>query len=297
MYLIIYFRFDFQQSVLIDPSSLPYLFLSMAKLYLATKELPTRIISMELPASGLVDEAEAHRALNQYLRDRIDIFNLQRHNHKSTSYKWGLIYNAMLSMDYVTRNPQDPDNKTLIFKTLRHLQIANELRTTKSIYALYARLCLEHGDYLGLDAEARISVARNYIQQFKKTSEVDSGNTRAARNVLIDPSEKFWRTIARPPYFKDSLIQEEIRKLQESLNNPKVKVSEISEEEDIPQPFNIDLSTLNLSLMSDAQAETLRIHQPHDRYFVGFLGLKRHRGTTYRLFDVSGYNFRCFLIA
>lgn len=287
-------QLKFQQNVLIDPSSLPYLFLSMAKLYLATKELPTRIISIELPAFSLVDEAEAHRALNQYLRDRINNFNLQRQDRKSTPYKWGLIYNAMLSMDYVTRNSQDPDNKTLIFQALRQLQMATELHTTKSVYALYARLCLEYGDYLGLDAETRISVARNYIQQFKKTSEVDSGNAQAARNVLIDPSEKFWRTIARPPYFKDSLIQEEIGKLQESLNNPKMKVNETSEGEDIPQPFNIDLSTLNLSLMSDAQAETLRIHQPHDRYFVRSLGLKRYRETTYRLFDVSGYNFRCF---
>lgn len=183
---------------------LPFCYMTMAKLFLSTQSLPSFTLSTQ-SQTGTPTE------LNSYLRTRMAEFNLNSNqaNIGGKIYKWSLLYQAMLNMDYVQRNPQSERALSLLFDSLRCLQKAEELKTTKSAYLLRAKLYLEFGQALNLGDNIHEMVAK----QLELAGEVKSTNAKSNPANKARQGQSFWNTVARPPYYTDAIVQEDVEAL------------------------------------------------------------------------------------
>lgn len=259
---------------------LPFCYMTMAKLFQATHSVPSFELSSAYKIHLTSSPEDSKNRLNAYLRERMNTFNLNSTQAQSQSkiYKWSLLYNAMLCMDHVKNNPELENNKNLVVAALKSLIKAKELNTTKSVHLLTAHLYLEHGHYLEFDSDLVNSLVAKELDDIEKTKdkEKDASDKKSSHS-----SPSFWDTVAKPPYYTDSLVKRDIDAM----------LGQIVQDRDIEM---IEEPALHLIPMDSEQAELLPPRVTDARYLLNKKSRYMIQGKPFVNYDVSGKDFRCF---
>jgi hypothetical protein len=275
---------------------LPYCYMTMAKLFLSTQSLPSFTLSSQVQ-TGTPTE------LNSYLRTRMAEFNLNddQANTGGKIYKWSLLYQAMLNMDYVHRNPNSERAQSLLIDSLRCLQKAEELKTTKSAFLLRAKLYLEFGQALNLG-----DVHNLVTKQLELAGKVKSTNAKSNPANKAHRGHSFWNTVARPPYYTDAIVQQDVEALTRQIADNQRAASQAavddSMDEDVAamhaapnvEPMVVELP--HIVSLTPEQAIGLPARTIDPQYRLEKIPEAPHiiNGIHFASWHVSGHDFRCF---